>query len=74
MIVKQATVKNLMKRWKFRSVKKAREMLGTHANNELHPMDFCICAEWDGKGLSTCGFYCAVHNPKAWTASKEEKK
>ena len=22
----------------------------------------CICAEWDGKGWSTCGIPCPVHN------------
>lgn len=22
----------------------------------------CICNEWDGKGISTCGFPCPVHN------------
>lgn len=23
--------------------------------------DNCICSEWDGKGVSTCGFPCPVH-------------
>ena len=22
----------------------------------------CICSEWDGKGWSTCGFPCSIHN------------
>lgn len=25
----------------------------------------CICNEWDGKGISTCGFPCPVHNKNA---------
>lgn len=23
--------------------------------------DLCICAEWDGQGISTCGLVCPVH-------------
>ena len=25
--------------------------------------DVCICAEWDGRGFSTCGVTCSAHPP-----------
>lgn len=35
----------------------------------------CICAEFDGKGFSTCGFPCPAHFKGDWnTALKKRKK
>lgn len=64
-ICKQATIKNLLKRFGMKSQKEARQRM-FHSKWKFDVEDFCICAEWDGKGLSTCGVPCPVHNEKAW--------
>ena len=35
----------------------------TNTPEPLSTFDNCICAEWDGKGWSTCGAPCNVHKP-----------
>ena len=39
----------------------------------IEKFDECICAEWDGKGWSTCGFPCSVHNKLAHQPKKLTK-
>ena len=59
-----------------RERKKKLEKLGisgwllTASQKEI---DECICAEWDGKGWSTCGFPCSVHNRLAHQPKKLAK-
>ena len=42
-------------------------------NATQEELDNCICSERDGKGWSTCGFPCSVHNPLAHDKKKLKK-